>query len=83
MIKAIAGLPGGRKLLIIGLSYANLDKFRAAPRDTFIRIDGKDTGGLPVDVMIFSGETEARCGEVIEEFIDADTKVHISPRLKS
>jgi hypothetical protein len=83
MIKAVAEMPGGRKLLVLGLSYANLDKFRAEPRDTFIRVDGKDVGGLPVDIVIFSGETEAHCGEVIEQFIDADTKVHISPRLKS
>jgi hypothetical protein len=83
MIKAVAELPGGRKLLVLGLSYANLDEFRRHPRDTFIRVDGKDVGGLPVDIMLFSGETEAQCTEVIAEFISPATKVHVSPRLKS
>jgi hypothetical protein len=82
MIKAIADAPGGRKLLVIGLSYGNLDKFRAEPGDTFIRIDGAEMG-LPVDVMIFSGETEADCAELLAGGIGPATKVHISDRLKS
>jgi hypothetical protein len=82
MIKATADLPGGRKLLVLGLSYANLDEFRKHPRDTFIKVSGKETG-LPVDIMLFSGETEAAMAEMLGELIGPDTKVHVSPRLKS
>lgn len=81
MIKAIAHDGTGKKILVIGLSFGNLDRFRAEPGDTFIRIRGDDVG-LPVDVMIFSGETEAHCTEVLAGGIGPDTKVHVSPRSK-
>jgi hypothetical protein len=81
MIKATIDAPNGRKLLILGLSFANLDRFRAEPRDTMIKIDGKELG-LDIDVMIFSGETEALCAEVLEQSIGRATKILISPRLK-
>ena len=80
MIKATTAGPDGRTLLVIGLSFGNLDKFRAAPGDTFIRIDGREIG-LPIDVMIFSGETEAHCAELVP--IGPGTKVNVSGRLKS
>ena len=82
MIKASATLEDGRHLLILGLSFRNLDKFRAEAGDTFIRIDGKEMG-LPVDVLIFSGETEAHMQSLIEPLIASSTKVHIDPKLKS
>ncbi|HEX3398826.1 MAG TPA: hypothetical protein VHT74_00725 [Acetobacteraceae bacterium] len=82
MIKATATKPDGRKLLILGLSFANLDRFRAEPGDTMINIDGKDIG-LPIDVMIFSGETEAHCETLIEAAIGPTTIVNVvSPRSK-
>jgi hypothetical protein len=81
MIKATARGADGRPLLVIGLSYGNLDKFRAAPRDTFIKIDGKEMG-LPLDVMIFSGETEAAMTEVLAGGIGPETKINISDKLK-
>jgi hypothetical protein len=58
VIKGTATGADGRKLLMIGLSFCNLDRFRAEPGDTFIKIDGKEMQ-LPFDVVIFSGETEA------------------------
>jgi hypothetical protein len=82
MIKATAKGPDGRTILVIGLSFGNLDKFRAAPGDTYIRIDGREMG-LPIDVMIFSGETEAHCAEVVGFAIGPDTSVHVSRRSKS
>lgn len=82
MIKATATLPDGRKLLVIGLSFGNLDKFRAEPGDTYIRIDGKEMK-LPLDVLLFSGETEAHMQEAIAGAIGSDTVIHVSPRLKS
>jgi hypothetical protein len=72
MIKATAMLEG-RQILVIGLSFGNLDKFRREPGDTFIKIDGKAMD-LPIDVLIFSGETEADMAHLMP--IGPDTKVH-------
>jgi hypothetical protein len=82
MIKATATLPDGRTLLMIGLSFGNLDKFRRDPGDTYIRIDGKEMG-LPLDVLVFSGQTEAHMQTLVQGFIGPDTKVHVDPKLKS
>ena len=38
VIKAMATGPDGKKLLVLGLSFGNLDKFREAPGDTYIRM---------------------------------------------
>jgi hypothetical protein len=81
MIKAI-GTRNGRELLMIGLSFGNLDKFRAEPGDTFIQIDGRELG-ISLDVMIFSGETEAHMAELMKGTIGPQTLVHVDPRLKS
>jgi hypothetical protein len=82
MIKGVATDADGRQLLMIGLSFGNLDKFRALPGDTFIRIDGKEMD-LPFDVLIFSGETEADMHQLVAGSIGPDTKIHIDPKLKS
>lgn len=82
MIKASAKLKDGRDLLTVGLSFANLDKFRAAPGDTFIRIEGREMD-LSFDVMIFSGATEADCAKSIEALIGPETKTTTSDRLKN
>lgn len=80
MIKAMATGPDGKKLLVLGLSFANLDKFRAEPGDTFIKISGTEVG-LPVDIMIISGETEAHLASYMP--VGPDTKVITSNRLKN
>lgn len=82
MIKATATGPDGRTILLIGLSFGNLDKFRAEPGETFIRVEGKALG-IPVDLMIFSGETEAHCAESLKGSIGPDTKIHVDPKLRS
>jgi hypothetical protein len=81
MIKATVKGSDGRELLVIGLSFGNLDKFRAMPGDTYIKIDGREIG-LSVDIMIFSGETEAHCAETLKEFIGPATRTNVSDRLK-
>lgn len=81
MIKAIV-TEGDRKLLMLGLSHRNLDKFRDGPLDSFIRIDGKEMG-IPFDVLIFSGKTEADMQTMMGAVIGPETTVHIDPRLKS
>ncbi len=72
----------GRTVLLLGLSFRNLDKFRAEAGDTYIRIDGREMG-LPIDVMIISGETEAHMHDLIADGIGPHTKVHIDPKLRS
>jgi hypothetical protein len=80
MIKA-TGKFKGRETLFVGLSFGNLDKFRAEPLDTFITIEGREVG-LPFDVMIFSGETEAQMTDAMAGSFGPDTKIHVSPKLK-
>jgi hypothetical protein len=77
MIKAMATDGTGKKVLVLGLSFANLDKFRAEPGDTYIRIIGRELG-LPIDIMLISGETEAHLAETLAGGIGPDTKVHVS-----
>jgi hypothetical protein len=59
MIKA-KGFINGRETFIIGLSFANLNKFLNEPLDTFIRINAEEVG-IPFDILIYSGETEEDC----------------------
>lgn len=82
MIKAAARGPDGRTLIMLGLSFGNLQKFKEMPGDTFIKIDGKDLG-VPVDIVIFSGETEMAMMESMKDMIGPETKVHIDKRSKN
>jgi hypothetical protein len=82
MIKATGKGPTGRDTLFVGLSFGNLDKFRAAPLDSHVTINGAEMG-LPFDVMIFSGRTEADMAELMAEGFGPDTEVHVSPRSKN
>jgi hypothetical protein len=81
MLKATATL-NGRNTLFLGLSFRNLEKFLAEPGDTFIKIDGAAMN-LPIDVLLFSGETEAHLAELVKGSITPDTIVHVDPKLKS
>lgn len=81
MMKAVATDPRtGKSILMIGLSFGNLDKFRADPGDTFIKIVGEEVG-LPVDVIIFSGETEQAMARQFADKIGPDTQARIDPRV--
>ena len=66
MLKGVATGPNGRKVLLVGLSFGNLQKFKDEPRDTHIRITAEETG-LPIDVLIFSGETEEAMAEMFTQ----------------
>jgi hypothetical protein len=81
MIKATSRTRDGRTVLIIGLSFGNLDKFRAEPIDTFIQIDGKELD-LPIDVVMFSGETEAQLLHALNATFGPGTKITIDKKLK-
>ena len=76
MIKAVARTQNGREVLMIGLSFGNLDKFKAEPGDSYIEIKGADVG-LPVDVLIFSGETEQAMARSVASLIGPETKVRV------
>lgn len=81
MIKA-TGKWDGKDTLFLGLSFANLDKFRAEPLDTFITISGAEMG-LPFDIMIFSGETEADMAHMMAPNIGPGTKLVMDDKLKN
>jgi hypothetical protein len=82
MIKATMKGQDGRIMLMLGLSFRNLDKFRDEAGDTFIKINGKEMD-LPIDVLLFSGETEAHLTDMMKHSIGPDTIVHVDPKLKS
>jgi hypothetical protein len=82
MIKALGTDSHGRKLLLLGLSFANLERFKQQPLDTFIRIAGAEMG-LDFDVMLISGATEADMAAVVSNALTPDAKVHVDDRLKS
>ena len=73
MIKAV-GTTKGRKVLMLGLSFGNLDQFKNHPGDTYIHIDGAALG-LPIDVMLFSGQTEDDCTKMVMAGITPGTRV--------
>ena len=67
MIKALITHTDGRpSVMMLGLSFRNLNEFREHPLDTFIPIKGAQFG-LPFDVIIFSGETEADMEEMVRK----------------
>jgi hypothetical protein len=82
MIKATGKGPNGRDTLFIGLSFGNLDKFRDGPLDSYIKISGAEMG-IPFDVMLFSGRTEADMADLVSKGLMPDAKVVIDDRLKS
>lgn len=81
MIKATGIGPNGRPLLVIGLSFGNLERLRKGPLDDYIPIDGQEMG-IPFDVMIISGRTEADMAELVSKALTPDAKVYVDPRLK-
>jgi predicted alpha/beta-fold hydrolase len=81
MINATATMPDGRTLLILGLSFGNLNKFLTEPGDTFIKVNGT-LMDLPIDVLLFSGRNEAHLMELMKDTIGPNTKVHIDPKVK-
>jgi hypothetical protein len=81
MLEASATDGQGKKVLLLGLSFGNLDALRAGPGKIYIRIDGAKHG-LPADVLVFSGETEAELLSALRGNIGPGTKVDIDPGLK-
>lgn len=80
MMKA-TGTMNGRPVLMIGLSFGNLDRFRAAPLDSFIKINGNEVG-MPFDVLVFAGESEAQMADMMMKNIGPNTIVHVDKKLQ-
>jgi hypothetical protein len=60
MIKMVAGAPE-KPVLMLGLSFNNLDEFKSKPNDTYIRIKGEEFV-LPIDVILASGASMRALG---------------------
>jgi len=73
---------GTREVLLLGLTFGNLDRLRAGPGDDHIVIEGDDIG-IEFDIWIVAGETEAALEKLIAPGIGPDTKVNISSRIKN
>jgi hypothetical protein len=84
MLSASVQGKDGRYLLVIGLSFANLEHLRTHPNDAFLKIDGTRIN-IPLDVMLFSGESEADLAAIIvkADGIGPDTKVTVTHKLKN
>ena len=74
--------PTGLRVFLIGLGLVEFDLLRQNPGKSYITLD-KATYGIPVDIIIFSGESEEKMIEQFAEFIRPDTKVKTDPRLKN
>lgn len=70
MIK-MTGTINGRETLRLGLSDGNLKRLREGKP---IHIFGAEMG-LPLDVIIFWGETEEKLVEMVKPLIDPETRV--------
>ena len=81
MMKIKAEL-GGRDVLIVGLSHANLDRLRRDGLSGYIKIDDKELG-LNVDIWITAAETENVMLDAFQAGITEGTKLRIDKRLKS
>ena len=82
MLKATIINKAGRRELLLGLTFQNLDRLRKHPGDDHIKIDGTLLG-LPMDVLIFSCRDEAHGAEILAPGIDERTKVRVDPSLKN
>ena len=70
------------RVVLLGLSHANLDRLRADGLDGFIRIAGEELG-IDITILITAGETEQAMLEHFASSVGPDTKVTIDPRFKS
>jgi len=60
MLKLVAG-KRPNQVLVLGLSFGNLDQFKALPHDTYIRIN-RGEFKLPADVVLYSGDSNCAAG---------------------
>lgn len=78
MLKMVAHNPRtGRSVLICGLSHINLDRLKQGQP---IKIDGAAIE-LPIDLVIFAGETEQSMARELAEFVGQNTRVNIDKKV--
>lgn len=69
-----------RPTIVLGLSHKNLELLKEGKP---VLVKGDEHGlNLSVDVLIFSGETEAKMALELVELVGPNTKVDIDPRIK-
>lgn len=75
---------GGRTVIVIGLSHANLDRLRADGLESYIEITSEDLDiPFPLKIMVTAAQDEQEMLRAFEKGINAGTKLRIDPRLKS
>jgi hypothetical protein len=82
MLKAVGKTSDGKPVVLIGLSFANLDRLRAGAGDDHIRIDGPAMG-IPFDILICAGRTEADLAALIAPGLEPDAKIYVDPKLRN
>jgi hypothetical protein len=83
MLRATAKTDDGATLVLIGLSFANLDRLRREAGDGFIKITGAEMDIGRIDILITAAETEAALLQLFAGRIGANTKFSIDEKLKS
>lgn len=72
---------GDKRVLLLGLSHANLDRLKAQGLTGFIRVADPELE-LPVEIWITAAETEQVMIDAFKDGIRDGTKVRMDPRLK-
>lgn len=78
----VKGTQQHRDIFMIGFSLEQIDHMRQNFGKTLRRYAKADYG-LPMDVIIFSGESEAAMAQQFAEFIGPETRVKIDDKLKN
>jgi len=73
----------GSKMIVLALSFANMDRLREQALDGFIEIDCGIFGLPGVSIILTAGKDEHAMFEAVQRWITPETKLHISDKLKS
>jgi hypothetical protein len=82
MMKVSASWKNGRRLVMLGLSHANLDRLRKDGLRGYIEIKAEELH-IGCDIIITAAETEQVMMEAFAQLIGEGTEVKIDERLKS
>jgi hypothetical protein len=74
MIKGKMSATTGRQLVLLGLSHANLARLKADGLNGFIRVNG-DELGVPFDILITAGATEAEMMDGLASLAGPETEI--------
>jgi hypothetical protein len=79
---SVVNLVNNRTTVIIGLNKEEVESLRTNTGTSAFMIRGQNFG-CPVDVVIFSAETEAHALEIISDIIIPETEIVIDDSLKN